>query len=150
MIELDAPTPSDLDGVLDNLRDIDRIELEAGAFETAEEHLLLSAQDALDMWVLRQDGTPVVLAGINPPASEVNIGIPWMVATPSIEKHPMAFAKRLVTIRDLMFLWYPTLANYAMVDNNIMVRFLEWLGFEFKGPLVPRDDRMFQLFIGDR
>lgn len=149
MIELDAPTPEDLDVVLANLRGIDRIELEAGTDMPAEEVLLFSVRNAVNMWTIRQDGAPVILAGVNPVVSKVDVGIPWMVATPEIEDHPQAFAKRLVIIRDQMFLRYQTLANYAMVDNDIMVRFLEWLGFAFRGPFVTRGDRTFQLFVGE-
>jgi hypothetical protein len=89
-------------------------------------------------WAAELDGKPIAVFGVG--TGENGAGIPWLVATNEIERHPVLFyrmSKRLFSsVRD----GYTYLENWVDARNVLSLRWLKWLGFtiekeEPRGPL---------------
>lgn len=148
MIELLEATPEDVVMVTRNLRESDALEVAVSTGLAAKDAVFRSASASDRLWVIKVEGEPVTLVGVVKAGPQ--LGRPWMVATPAIEEHAEPVARRLRLVLDMMYLEYPELANYAMLDNKLSVRFLEWLGFKFLGPVTDIGGHRFQLFVGER
>lgn len=149
MIELAIATPEDILDVTLRLRPEDIDELEAGHDEMSAIQVVgLSVERSTKVWAVRVMGYPEVLVGVTETQNDPTVGMPWMVSTPVIREYPMGIARVLKQVTEEMYQLYPRLGNYAMLGNRVSVRFLEWLGFRFHGPVVYKGGRVFQLFTG--
>jgi hypothetical protein len=82
------------------------------------------------------DDKPVALFGVGESAGPGGhlIGIPWLVATDEIERHPVRFfrtSKKIIAgIREK----YDCLMNWVDTRNSLSIRWLEWAGFSLGEP----------------
>jgi hypothetical protein len=80
------------------------------------------------------DGKPAVLFGVGP-TLEKGAGVPWLVATPEIERHPVTFYRASRRIFPKLAERYERLVNWVDARNTLSLRWLAWLGFETEGPV---------------
>ena len=76
------------------------------------------------------DGDPILIAGVR--ETQPRIGAIWMVGTPLIEQYAFRYARhaRRKVDKEWHAKW-PCLWNMAWADNDLHVRWLEYMGFKF-------------------
>ncbi|GBQ07897.1 hypothetical protein [Saccharibacter floricola] len=74
---------------------------------------------------------PIALFGVAP---QCDVGIPWLVGTPSLIHHQKAFLRET---RFWVRQWqkrYPLLMNHVDASYSQAIRWLSWLGFQIEPP----------------
>lgn len=115
-------------------RQADRAELWASDRMTPRRAIELGAMVCPETLTALFDGEPACVFGVNPGGLLSQGARPWMVSTPLLEQHPMAFLRRS---RRVVAGWasrYTTLANHVDARNTLAVAWLAWLGFEIAEP----------------
>ena len=64
------------------------------------------------------------------------VGVPWMLASPLLQKVRKPFLREAKSFLDEMAAGYPVLTNMAWSKNTEHIRWLKWMGFTFL-PAVP-------------
>lgn len=117
-----------------NLRDSDAREIWAMTPLPIAEALALAIRGSRRAWIWVVNGQVVCIFGVAPLSIISGSGSPWMVATPDIYKHRVAFlrgSRRWVrTMRSM----YPLLWNCTAANNAAGIKWLQWLGFNVKEP----------------
>lgn len=62
------------------------------------------------------------------------IGIPWMVASPTLSKIRKSFLRECRGFVQFMLLYYGQLENHVWAGNKVHIKWLEWLGFTLDPP----------------
>ena len=82
------------------------------------------------------DGIPACVFGVNPGGMLGDgSGTPWMIGTPLVEQHSVAFLRRC---RPVVRAWakrYTSLRNHVDARNGHAVAWLRWLGFSVAEPV---------------
>jgi hypothetical protein len=120
--------------LLADLREADRLELEAIRGWTAEQELKHAISTASRARSCMCDGK--VLAIFGDSAYDDTYGLPWMVSSTWIEQHRRAFLAECVDVVADMRTRHQVLINFADIRNTQAVRWLKWLGFTFL-PAIP-------------
>jgi hypothetical protein len=85
-------------------------------------------------WCALDGDDPLCIGGLIPQTLLGDVGRPWMVSQPGLERHKKALLResraRLVTLRR----HYPVLRNYVACDYPKSLRWLAWLGFTVGEP----------------
>lgn len=75
------------------------------------------------------------LTGVTPdPAAMFGVapgGLVWLLGTPAIEKHSVAFLRRSHAALEVLHADNDLLWNYTFAKNTLHHRWLKWLGFKF-------------------
>ncbi len=98
------------------------------------EALLMSLEFCRFNRAVLLDGKVVFMYGVGDDGD--GVGIPWMLASPLLTKVRKQFLRESKEALEEMFQGYHTLRNVAWSKNTEHIRWLKWLGFEFK-PAVP-------------
>ncbi len=117
------------------LREADKNELRAATGKeplVALEFALKHSNEFTDISYEDKTGEIINIFGL---ASAQGIGIPWMMASPSLTKLKyqrllMAYSKRII---DEMLFMFPMLVNHVDSRNELHIRWLKFMGFEFNG-----------------
>ena len=80
------------------------------------------------------DGRVVFIYGVGDGGD--GVGVPWMLASPLLTEVRKQFLRESKQALEEMFQGYRELRNVAWSKNREHIRWLKWLGFEFK-PAVP-------------
>lgn len=76
------------------------------------------------------------------------VGVPWMLASPLLSKIAKSFLRECREYVQAMLKVYGRLENYVWVENQVHVKWLQWLGFEFDPPApYGINDQPFQRFF---
>lgn len=132
--ELIDVKPRHVVALLRDLRDADRIELEAVHGWTVEHELIHAIDSSVRARACICDGK--VLAIFGDSTHDSVYGIPWMVSSTWIEVHRRAFLAECPAVIADMQTRHRRLINFADVRNTQAVRWLKWLGFTFL-PAIP-------------
>lgn len=75
------------------------------------------------------------------------IGVPWMMASPTLNKIRKSFLRECRDYVARMLKLYGRLENYVWANNEVHIKWLHWLGFKLE-PAVPFgiDGEPFQRF----
>lgn len=112
--------------IAENLRPEDRRELETATGRTAVEAVFRSLAVSEIAYVSRYKGEPHAVFGVAPS------GVVWMVGTKAIEKAPMSTYKAAKEIiHGLLENHYETLWNHVDCRNELHIKWLKALGFNF-------------------
>jgi hypothetical protein len=128
--------PADIDAVAGNIREADRRELEAwtGCSDLLPD-LMASIEMSDRVWTGVLEGQPACLFGVAPGSILGAVGTPWLVSTPAIDRHPIAFLRACQPALRRMQSDYYVLRNFVDVRNTRVKRWLTWLGFELQEPV---------------
>lgn len=66
-------------------------------------------------------------------SSHEDIGVPWMIGSPSMLKHKKLLMRYSVKIIKEMLTQFRVLANYVDSRNEVHIRWLKHMGFIFEG-----------------
>lgn len=109
--------------------------------------LTLSLRKSKRAWTIIADGQPIGMFGVGDVNILAEVGSPWMLGTPEIERHVMTFLRNCPYWVGQLLEGYTVLRNCVDDRNRLSIRWLKWLGFEvgervvFKGHLF----RMFEM-----
>ena len=78
---------------------------------------------------------PAVIFGIGA-SLEKGLGVPWLLATEEVERHPVTFYRMSKSLFPLAVSGYERLVNWVDARNVLSLRWLVWLGFRME-PAVP-------------
>jgi hypothetical protein len=127
--------PGDLETIAAGLRtaDVDEIHASAG-HRDALAVLRTGADMSAMLWTIEVDGEPAGLFGVTPAA---DIGVPWMLGTPALERAPKQLTKLGRRYVHLMNAKYATLLNYVDARSLKSVYWLARLGFTVNAETEP-------------
>jgi hypothetical protein len=86
------------------------------------------------LWTIEVDGEPAGLFGVSPTG---DIGVPWMLGTPALERAPKQLTKLGRAYVHLMSDKYATLLNYVDARSLKSVYWLACLGFTVQKETEP-------------
>lgn len=78
---------------------------------------------------VEQDGTPVIIFGLNKRVAVSGVGIPWLLGTDRVRHHAREFLEVGRQCMEEMLDETPYLVNYVHDKNRLSVRWLRKLGF---------------------
>lgn len=73
----------------------------------------------------------MLIYGVDPVPGLPEVGMPWLLCTPSIYEYPVELAVRLKQEWQRFHAQYPILTNYTDARNTRHHKLLKWLGCEF-------------------
>jgi hypothetical protein len=92
-------------------------------------------------WAVELNGSPVAVFGVRPVGGRK--GMPWLLATDEIERHPVHFYRISKGIIQEMRGRYGFLENWVHEENRLSTRWLAWAGFTIEPPEGRRPFRRF-------
>lgn len=127
--------PGDVDELIANLRDCDRLEVEASAGRhRVERAIRLGVRCSFGTMTSLVDGRVANMFGVTPLDFVQGRGSPWMLATPVFDVHPRAVIRLCRTYIPPMLALFPHLINHVDARNTRSIAWLTWLGFEIHAP----------------
>lgn len=113
------------------LREQDRREVLAASGEMPEAVLPRSfgdiAADGDVIFAETTDGDPILIAGVR--ETQPRIGAIWMIGTPLLEDYAFRYARSARRKTNEWHKRWPLLWNMAWADNDLHVRWLQFMGF---------------------
>lgn len=134
MIGVRPMAESDIEAIASAARSADRAEIEEGCGQSVAGALAIGLRASVAAHVISWNGDILAAFGDVSHSPCAGIGIPWLVSTVAIERHPRAFLRACRPLLNLMLARHPTLANYVDARNVVAIRWLEWLGFTMSSP----------------
>ncbi|WP_299078696.1 hypothetical protein [uncultured Paraglaciecola sp.] len=136
-ITVERLTHEALEYVAANCREIDRREIRLSVGVGPLLALEVSEVRSVAAWSGSYNGVPMVVFGVNYRGPlDRDVGVPWLVATPELEKHQKGFLRRCKPYVDRMELVFPRMENHVLAENTTAIGWLRWLGFDI-GEAVP-------------
>ena len=135
-VRLAPVAPGHIDAVAAAMRPADRAEVWAAAHLTPMAAVSESVARSETAFTGLADGRPALIAGVGRASLLGATGVPWMLGTGLIERHPLAF---LLHSRRVVADWrrnFARLVNRVDARNRAAVRWLAWLGFRID-PATP-------------
>lgn len=128
-------TEQHVDAMAPNVRQADINELAAASGNAPREALMqgLNASGGY-AWAGLADDEVVCIFGVAPLNLLSDVGIPWMLGTPLIEKHSRVFLRRSKKYVEAMRERYGRLYNFVDDRNDAAKQWLAWLGFTLHEP----------------
>ncbi len=122
-------TPDHVSFVADRMRASDRAEVWAAARLSPYDALRVAVEDSAQAWTGLVGNEPVCLFGAAPGTLVSGTGVPWLLATNTLEKHGTAFLRRNRDAVKRMTHQFSRLENWVDARNVVSRRWLMWLGF---------------------
>lgn len=123
----------DVKYILDNLREVDRIECIDSKGENYKEVIYEEIMKTdFDCLIGEDDENAVVMGGVW--ATDPNIpdvGCVWLLSTDEVEKHQVSLLRHLKKEFARYDERYSIVCNYIHNSNMQAKRWLEWIGFKF-------------------
>lgn len=120
---------SDVELMLDDIRQADIDELLASSGETAETCLYKGLCVSTHVWVGLIDEVPICMFGVSPRSLLTGQGHPWMIGTNRLDKNARTFVRYCREQVAIMGESYQYLDNWVDARNTRAIRWLRWLGF---------------------
>ena len=92
-----------------------------------------SIANAAPGFAVEKDGRVEAICGVGAGLRD-GVGLPWMVGTDEVAKHPVLFYRISRRIVDAMRQWYDQLENWVDARNTLSIRWLKWAGFYIEKP----------------
>jgi hypothetical protein len=116
------------------MRRIDEIECVAAGAYTGRDGLEMSLASSAMAWTAVCDGEIVCMFGVGAARLVSDWGVPWLLGTDRIEGLAFRFLRTSMDYLERMEDVYPVLQNWVHEDNELAIRWLEWLGFDVGEP----------------
>lgn len=122
----------DIEAVLPIIRQADRDEIEGALQIPLDTSLAEGLANCCKASKIVVDDQIVALFGDS--RHDDDLGVPWLVSTVHVERHPRAFLQVCKPEVEEMLTRHRCLINFVDVRNTVAIRWLEWLGFTFGEP----------------
>lgn len=125
----------DIQFLIDEIREPDKIELEAAAGSPYYQVIRDGyKQNAHHSWTGHANNNVVAVFGIKRLTALSDVGVPWLISTNLVPKYRGVFMRYSKQIFDLVKRDYNYLCNYVDKRNIVAIRWLKWLGFTIQEP----------------
>ncbi len=131
---MDIASSQDLEFIAANMDPADVAEVWAMGRKTPLEALEASSKVSRETYVGLAYGVPICAFGIGQRTLLDNVGIPWLLGTPEIRKHPRPFLRVSKNWVERAARGYTRLENWVDVRHTRAVKWLKWLGFTVEAP----------------
>lgn len=125
-------TEEDAKFIAEFLRECDREELEAMDDSSFEDSILFAMSLPGETAVLTVDDVPAAIFGVAESSPEV--GHPWLLGTPELDRNPRVLLTEARTVVQNMMQQYKYLENYIYEGSTKNRRWVRWLGFNEDAP----------------
>lgn len=126
--------PWHIDHVSKNAREADRQEVLAASGEDVKTILEKGVRFSTACWTLIVEDEPVAIGGVTALNLLAGEGIPWILGTDAVLKHPLSFMKASRKYLAEVLRYYSYLVNYVDVRNEMAIKYLTRMGFEILEP----------------
>lgn len=134
-ISVTRATEADIEFVIANIREADRLEVEAASGAGHGQILRNTLHLSDEVWVGKADDDIVAVFGVHVVSFATGKAIPWLISTTLIEKHSRDFLRYCRPVFKKMCAGYDFLINYVD-DRNVAAKiWLKWLGFTLHEPV---------------
>lgn len=137
-------TNEDIIALSANLREQDRIEVEASSGLPPLEAIKKSVECSSECHAIELDGNLLAIFGVSDLGE--GIGSPWMLGTEELSKNARRLLKHGQAWIDTLDR-YNLLINYVHADNDKSIRWLKWMGFVFLRPVYTKRGDKFYEFV---
>ncbi len=127
-------TTEDILVVAENMRYIDRKELELAGGGEPFEVVRKGFENSIYCRCIDIDGVPAALFGVRRPFILSKRGLIWLLATEAMAKIKKNFVKNSIDYVNEAFEYADLLENYVWIENKKSIRWLKWSGFNFDPP----------------
>jgi hypothetical protein len=114
-----------------DLREADRLELEASTPKKPEAAILEAIRLSVVCWTAECDGVPIAVFGVSPVSMIRGTGSPWLLGTTGCDAVTVPFVRLARQYIPAMLSLFPELENMVDVRNVKSIRWLKRLGFGF-------------------
>lgn len=132
MIRLERATEAHIAELAPRIRQIDREEIWLAGHMTPEESIAIGIQDESYACYFGDD--LALIFGCRPVTLLGGVACPWMIATDIIEKRPKQFLRYCKPATEYWQSRYDLLVNYADYRNDLVKKWVKWLGFTLYEP----------------
>lgn len=134
-----------------DLREADRLELEASTHNKPEKAIVQSIRMSAACWTAEYDGVPVAVFGVTPINMLEGKGSPWLLATTDCDKLIVQFVRQTRVYIPIMLSLFPRLENLVDARNAKSIRWLRRLGFHIRDAIPhPYSGTLFHPFDMER
>jgi hypothetical protein len=130
MITIRATTQADVQQLCASIRPKDEIEVIAVKGQCSP-HLLWQSMRGDSRVALDEKGHVICIFGCTPIERMEGAAAPWMLGTVRLEKHLYSMCKHARKYVREWHAQYPLLTNATLIDNDVVITWLRWLGFKF-------------------
>lgn len=124
--------PGDIEYVAAHMRQLDAEEIRLAGNHEPLECLADGVNHSTYCRVIEIDGRPAAILGLVPTNVLGRSGIVWLLGTDDIEHHAKIFCALCRKELDAMMERADRVENFVWRENKVSIRWLKWLGFEFK------------------
>lgn len=137
--------------VATDMREADRIEVMAAAGHTPIDALKSGVKMSQYTSAVIIDNHVVAVMGLVLPTTISNWGVPWMLGTNRLFRHPRVLIRWGHIVVSEMMDKVDVLQNYVHVENTRSMRWLHHLGFEFAEHVpIGRNGEVFARFFMEK
>jgi len=116
------------------MREEDVAEVRASAGFDPQEALEASVRWSAQSYAARFDGELAAIFGIGPASFLSGVGIPWLLCTPTLLRHPHTFHRASQAFVAAWLDEYTSLEQMVDLRNRVSLRWLKHLGFTIEAP----------------
>jgi hypothetical protein len=128
------PTQKDIDHISQNARREDIEELDALDGTNVADALASTPYLFENSQVWEVEGKPICIFGVNPLEQFNSVGVIWLLATEDFQKYARLFAVKCKNVTNQMIENYDYVFNYVHAENEVSIKWLQWLGFTVHDP----------------
>lgn len=128
------PMPSDVVLIADNMRAIDREEIELSSGLKPLEALQYSLGHSEYCQTMLLDDEPIGMFGVSKNTILSNVGCIWFLGTEEMNKVKKSFVVNSLPYINRLFDYAERLENYVWIENKLSTRWLKWCGFTLDKP----------------
>lgn len=132
--EIVPATLAHAEAMAPHLRQADCDELWAASRSRPLESLRNAVKASHRARAWRVEGEVVCLFGVAPTSRLTGTGTVWLLGTPAVEAHQVAFLRASRPTLGEVIRGYRHLYNYVDARNTTAIRWLRWLGFTIHDP----------------
>ena len=135
MLRRKEKNEKDVQYILDNLREFDKLECETlhgENWKETEYNEIMNSSSHILLGVDKND-VPVCIGGVCD-TSEQGVGVVWLLSTNDVTKHKFSFLKEMKKEFEKYDEKYWFLYNFIYCKNHIAKNWLKWIGFKFDIP----------------
>lgn len=134
-VEIREVEDSDIDTLVENMREADKLEVNAATKMGIKNAVVSSVKLASYAKTGLVNDELICMWGVCPLSLVSSKGSPWMLGTDLINKRQKLFLRRSKPILEEIKKDYKHLENYVDVRNTLSVKWLKWLGFKMEDPI---------------
>ncbi len=130
MFKLQKAIQRDAINLAPQLRPIDKLEVECTG-STPESSLLrcFNLKNSVVLSGVNDNNEVILMCGVSECPNSPDVGVIWMLASPSIRKHRKDILKLSKGAVAELMTGYKSVYNLIHKDNKTSIRWLEWCGF---------------------